>query len=356
MRPLFVLVAAGLVGLLGYLFLWPVPVRPVAWIAPQNLGYIGEFQANDRLAKLEFIELDGRSGPEDADVGPDGLIYLAMHGGEILRIGNDGSVTSFAQTNGRPLGIEFGADGTLFVADAYLGLLAIDRDGRVTLLANETRDGSPIRYANDLDIATDGKIYFSDASTRFGAQENGGTLAASILDLVEHSANARVLKYDPSSKTTTVFAEGLTFANGVVVNEANDALLVVETGEYRVWHFPLDGSQGKVILANIPGFPDNLNHASDGTFWLGVVSPRNAIMDRLSGSPFLRRVVMRLPESIKPKPTRYGFILRFDDKGNVVESLQDPTGDFALTTGAVTLPDGGIAVTSLTEPRLGLLK
>lgn len=342
--------------LVAYLALWPVSVRPVSWEAPENAGYTGDFAQNSRLAALELIELDGRTGPEDADIGPDGLIYVATHGGEILRIGKDGTVTSFAQTQGRPLGIEFAADGTLYVADAYRGLLAINNMGEVTLLSNEAEDGSPVLYADDVDIAADGSVYFSDASTRFGAKANGGTLPASVLDLVEHSANGRILRYDPASGTTSVFADGLNFANGVAVNEASDAVFVVETGAYRVWRFPLDGGAGQIILSNLPGFPDNINNATDGTFWVGLVSPRNAIMDKLSDSPFLRRVIMRLPDRMKPAPTRYGFILRIDADGNVLETLQDPTGNYALTTGAVTLPDGRIAVTSLTEPVLGLLK
>ena len=349
------LLCTALVLLLVYLVAWPVAVRPVAWEAPANPGYTGAFAPNERLAALELVGLNGRLGPEDADVGPDRLIYAATHDGEILRIGADGTATPFAQTQGRPLGIEFAPDGTLYVADAYRGLLAIDRGGKVTLLTNQTEDGSPILYANDVDIAADGAVYVSDASTRFGAKANGGTLAASILDLVEHSANARVLKYDPASGKTTVFAKGLTFANGVAINEASDAIFVAETGMYRVWRFPLDGGPGKVVLENLPGFPDNINSASDGTFWIGLVSPRSAIMDSLSGYPFLRRVAMRLPEMMKPAPSRYGFVLRMSGDGKVVETLQDPAGRYALTTGAVTLPNGRIAVTSLTEPHLGLL-
>lgn len=345
-----------IVCLIAYLALWPVSVRPVAWEAPENAGYTAGFTQNDRLTTLELIGLDGRIGPEDADIGPDGLIYVATHDGEILRIGKDGTITSFAQTQGRPLGLEFSADGTLYVADAYRGLLAIDRTGQVSLLTDQAEDGSPVLYADDVDVAADGVIYFSDASTRFSAQENGGTLSASVLDLVEHSANGRILKYDPISGKTTVFAGGLDFANGVAVNEANDAVFVVETGAYRVWRFPMDGSLGHVILENLPGFPDNINNAADGTFWVGLVSPRNAIMDQLSGSPFLRRVIMRLPDAMKPAPTRYGFILRMDARGRVLETLQDPTGNYALTTGAITLPDGRIAVTSLTEPSLALLE
>jgi len=354
-KILFKFLGAMIVCLAAYLVLWPVPVQPVAWEAPENPGYTEVFTENDRLAALDLMDLDGRIGPEDADIGPDGLIYVATHDGEILRLGKDGTVTVFAQTQGRPLGIEFAADGTLYVADAYRGLLAVDLMGQVTLLTDKTADGSPVLYADDVDIAADGSVYFSDASTRFGAEANGGTLSASVLDLVEHSANGRILKFDPATGQTTVFADGLNFANGVAVNEASDAVFVVETGAYRIWRFPTDGSPGKVVLDNLPGFPDNLNPASDGTFWVGLVSPRNSIMDKLSGNTFLRRVVMRLPDAMKPAPTRYGFILRMDTEGRVLETLQDPKGAYALTTGAVTLPDGRIVVTSLTEPRLGLL-
>lgn len=348
--------AAGGVAVLIYLVAWPVSVAPVAWSAPDNPGYTGVFEANERLSQLSFVDLDGRTGPEDAAVGPDGLIYMTSHGGEILRVGADGVVEPFARTGGRPLGLQFGADGTLFVADAYLGLLSVDGAGGVTLLADETEDGSPILYANNVDIAPDGAVYFTDASTRFGAKENGGTLAASVLDLVEHSDNGRVLRYDPVSAKVSVFASGLTFPNGVAVDAPGAAVFVAETGAYRVWRFPLDGGPGEVVLSELPGFPDNLNAGPGGTFWLGLVSPRNAIMDRLSGVQFLRRVIMRLPEAMKPAPTRYGFILRFDAQGTVVETLQDPNGAFALTTGALTMPDGRIVVMSLTEPRLGVLR
>lgn len=348
-------IGAATLLLLLYLAFWPVSVQPKSWHASNNTGYTGDFIANDKLANLTMVDLDTRVGPEDADVGPDGMIYVASHAGEILKIGPDNSVKVFAQTHGRPLGIEFDQNGTLFVADAYRGLLSINRDGDVTLLANRTDDGSPILYADDLVVTSDGVVYFSDASTRFGAQAAGGTLAASVLDLVEHSANGRVLKYYPATMQTTVFADGLTFANGVAVNEAEDAIFVVETGDYRVWRFPMNGSPGEVILDNLPGFPDNINNAEDGTFWIGLVSPRNEIMDNLSDKPFMRREIMRLPDALKPAPTRYGFILKMDEGGAVIETLQDPSGTYALTTGAVNLSDGRVVVTSLTEPRLGIL-
>lgn len=354
MNTLLRLSAALVVALAAYLTLWPVAVQPVAWQAPEDPGYTGAYAPNTRLAALQRIDIGADTGPEDAALGPDGLIYVATHEGNILRLPPEGPAELFAATGGRPLGIEFGPDGTLYIADGYLGLLAAAPDGTVTTLASETTDGSAILYADDLDIGPDGAVYFSDASTRFSAREHG-TLPASVLDLIEHSANGRVLKYDPTTGQTTTFAEGLTFANGVAVDAASGSLLVVETGTYSVWRYPLAGGPGEVILGPLPGFPDNINPGPDGSYWLGLISPRNALMDGLSGNPFLRRMIVRLPDALKPAPTRYGFVIRMDGAGRVLETLQDPAGTYALTTGAITLPDGRIVVSSLGEPDLAIL-
>ena len=355
MRSVLGLWAIIAVVCVGYMALWPVPVTPKAWDAPENPGYTGVFAPNARLQRLEFLDLAGRSGPEDVAIGPDGMVYVATHDGEIMRLPQSGGKAQvFAQTGGRPLGIEFGPDGMLYVADAYRGLVSVDPDGGVVLLADHAA-GVPILYADDVDVGVDGMVYFTDASTRFGAEASGGTLPASVLDLIEHSDNGRVLKYDPTTRKTTVFADGLSFPNGVAVGP-DGAVYVVETGDYAVWRFPADGGPGQVILSNLPGFPDNINKGPDGTFWVGLVSPRNAIMDKLSGNPGLRRAVLRLPESMKPAPTRYGFVLRMDAQGKVLETLQDPSGAYALTTGAVTAQDGSVFVSSLTETRLGVLR
>lgn len=360
MKTLFGALFALLLITAGYLLLWPVPIDPVAWNAPKNEGYVGDFAPNERLATPKLVALGGHSGPEDATLGADGQLYVATHDGAIVKVDlGSGSAEEFARTGGRPLGMEFGSDGRLYVSDAYQGLMAVESDGKTVLLSDQTSDGSPILYADDLDIARSGLVYFSDASTKFGARDIGGTYEASLLDLMEHGPNGRILKYDPTTGQTDIVLDGLSFANGVALAEDDSFLLISETGTYSVLKLWLEGDKAGTVeplIENLPGFPDNLNRAGDGSFWLGLVSPRSRIVDALSDKPFLRKVIQRLPAAIRPQAQRYGFVARIDGDGAILETIQGPQGFYALTTGATPGPNGELVITSLTEPRLGYLE
>lgn len=247
---------AGLVGLcIAYLLFWPVPIEPQSWNPPRNEGYVGVFAPNSALDDLTRVSLNGDYGAEDAAFGPDGLLYMSSHSGNILRYAPETQeVEVFAQTGGRPLGIEFGTNGDLIVADAYRGLLQITNDGVSTVLTNKTDDGSPILFADDLDIAADGTVYFSDASTRFGAKKWGGPLPASLLETIENGLSGRVLAYSPETQSTIVVLEGLAFANGVALTQDEKSLLVVETGAYSIKKLSLDSSEPpETIVENLPG-------------------------------------------------------------------------------------------------------
>lgn len=357
-RPLIrsIITAVGL-GIF-YLMAWPIPVDPVAWQAPENPGYTGVFEANTALKSLDRIDIGPHHGPEDVAIGPDGSLFVAVEGGKIIRVDPAGGWEIYAETGGRPLGIEMDIGGNLLIADAYMGLVRITAQRQFQILADITSDGAPIRYANNLDITPDGSIYFSDASTKFGAQERGGTLAASLLDIMEHGGHGRLLKFDPVARTAVVVQDGFNFANGVAVDPGGQFVLVAETSAYRIQRVWIDGPKKgttETLIDNLPGFPDNLNRAPDGTFWVGLVSPRSDVLDSMSGRPFIRRVVQRLPPFMRPKEQHYGFVVRFDRDGQILETLQNPDGTYPLTTGAVEGPGGNLFVTSLRAGYLGQL-
>lgn len=331
--------AMGLTGVLaGYLALWPVPIEPVAWTPPPDAGYVGPFARNERLSSIELLSVAPGSGPEDVAIDAEGRLYVATAEGHILKLRAEGTHPEvFADTGGRPLGIDFDAAGRLIVADAYRGLLAVSPDGKVTVLATEC-DGVAIRFADDVDVAADGRIYFSDATTRFGARESGGTHAASLLDLMEHGRTGRLLVHDPRTGATSTVATGFAFANGVAVSPDQRFVLLNETGEYRVWRVFIAGErmgQKEVFLENLPGFPDNVSTGLDGRFWIALVSPRSPPLDSLGPSPLLRKVVQRLPAFMRPRETHYGHVFAVDAAGKVVADLQDPGARQPVNTSVI---------------------
>jgi len=336
-------VVVGLIALLFlYLLFWPVPIDPVSWDAPVDAGLVDPFASNDRLRRAEVFDLGSHAGPEDVAGGPDGLIYAAMADGVIIRLRPDGNrVEVFAETGGRPLGIEFDADGNLFVANAYLGVQKITPDGSVQVLV-DTYDGQRIEYADDLAVAANGKIYFSDASSKFSASKSGGSYEASLLDILEHGGHGRIFEFDPATGNTIVIADGLNFANGVAISDDQQYLLFNETGHYRVWRYWLEGprrGQREVVIENLPGFPDNVNNGLNGRFWIGLVAPRNGLLDELSNKPWLRKVTQRLPAFLRPKAERSSHVIAITGDGQVLMNLQDTAATVPALTGAFETRD-----------------
>jgi sugar lactone lactonase YvrE len=335
-------------ALAAYLFLWPVPVNPMSWDAPAAPGYSGVHAVNNKLAGLQLISLGAEEGPEHVVLARDGKLYAAVASGNILRMDADGTDQQvFANTGGRVLGFDFDAAGHLIAADAVKGFLAISPDRKVTVLTDNV-SGDPIRYADAVVVASNGKVYFSDASGRFGPARWGGTYEAAVLDIIEQSCTGRILEYDPATKATRVVAKGLSFANGVALSRDEQTLFVAETGKYRVWKIAVTAdnldvragtSQATVLLENLPGYPDNLMRGMDGKIWLGFSGPRSPDVDAMAGKPFLRKLTMRLPRMLWPLPKPYGHVIAFSEDGRVLADLQDPGGAYPQTTGLTETAD-----------------
>ncbi|WP_310681147.1 SMP-30/gluconolactonase/LRE family protein [Aliifodinibius sp. S!AR15-10] len=340
-----------------YFSVWPVAIDPVSWEAPSNPGYSGPFETNELLKKMEKLPIGDNHGPEDLAVDSAGHIYASTHEGRIVHLQPDGTEPeNWAETGGRPLGIEFDNNGNLIVADAFLGLLSIAKDGSINELTTAA-EGIPIRYANDVDIAENGLIYFTDSSTKFSALKWGDTYVASLLDIFEHGSHGRLLVYNPADGSTKVLMDGLNFANGIAISRDQSYLLVNETGSYRVlryWLTEPQKGQSEPFLSNLPAFPDNLSTGLDGRFWVALISPRNALLDNLSDNPFLRKVIQRMPAFVRPQAESYGHIIAVDGDGNVVKNMQDPDGGYPKITTVAETKDY-LFTGSLVAPTLGRL-
>jgi len=339
-----------LIAAVGVFLLWPSPLDSVAWEPPEPPALDGRLAPNEVLNEAELLAKGQVNGPEDTEVDDQGRVYAGLDNGAIIRIGSEGQVETFADTGGRPLGMEFDADGNLLVADAWKGLLSVDSGGNIEVLTRES-NGVPFAFTDDLAIADDGSIYFSDASYRFNQLDYR-------LDLMSGRGYGRLLRYDPETDETETLMDGLHFANGVALAEDEAFVLVNETGRYRIQRYWLEGDKAgssEVFAKNLPGFPDNLARDKDGIFWIAVPSRRNAQMDGLHPYPWLKNQVAKLPEWVQPNPEHYGLVLAFDSEGELLGSLHDTDGDTLKMVTSVKPRQGALYFGSLYNDRIGKL-
>jgi len=317
---LLVLLLLGLA--FAYLALTPAPIDPIGWEPGAAPAMTGPLAPNALLAGAELIGLGQIDGPEDIETDAQGRVYAGTNAGTILRVeGNQ--VTRFAETGGRPLGLDFAPDGALIVADAVKGLLAVDPAGQVRPLT-ASAEGGPLGFTDDVAVASDGMIYFSDASTKFGFGDH-------MLDLLEGRPHGRLLQYDPRSQATTVLLRDLYFANGVALARDESFVVVSETWRFRLTRYWLRGPRAgssEVFAADLPGFPDGVAQSGRGTFWVAMFTVRNGAGDFLAPRPFLKKLVANLPRMLWPRAEPYGLVLELDEAGQVLRSLQDPSGAF----------------------------
>ena len=367
---------SALTGVLGvaalaaaWLLLWPVPFKPYAWTPPpdpgtgagspfrptQSLSVEREFASSVIDTKRRDAGSSSDFGPEDVAVRPgEGRLYTGIGDGNILRIDPASGETSFfAHTGGRPLGVAFDAAGdTLFVADAKLGLLAVDRAGGVTVLA-DSAEGEPATFVDNLDVQADGTVWFS-------APSRAHPLAQVGLDVWEGRPTGRLLRYDPGTRTAQVVLDNLFYANGVALAADESFVLVAEFLAYRITRHWLKGERAgthEVFVDGLPGYPDNITRTPAGDFLVGLSLQRVSALDRLRPHPTAVKALYRLPKALAPKPQYPGYLLEFDAQGRLRRFAADerPGITSQVTAGAVigTGPAGDeVVLASLRVPGL----
>lgn len=282
------------------------------------------------LTSIERMGPNQGTGPEGISLDASGRVYAGYLDGRVVRFSEDGRhVEILANTKGRPWGTFAAANGqSVLVADAIKGLLKIE-GGQVLTLATQA-EGVPFRLTDDVVQGPSGKIYFSDASSKFGIDKM-------MSDVFEHGANGRLLQYDPVSKNVTVLMKGLHVANGVTLGPDESYLLVSETLSYRVWRYWLKGAkagQKEVFIDNLPGFPDNISFNGRDGYWLALYAPRDPVLDALMPHPALLKAAYRIPQALQPKAKKVAHVLKLDMNGKVLVDLQDdlPTAYAPITS------------------------
>lgn len=331
--------------------LWPSPVDPVAYTPQKMQDMTGALTPNNLLGNAQLLGRGKIDGPESVALDEHGLIYCGSSEGKIMRILTDGTVETFAETGGRPLGMKFDRHGNLIVCDAYLGLLSIDKKGKITKLATSA-EGTPFKLTDGVDIARSGIIYFTDASDKFDLKDF-------VFDMVEMRPHGRFMSFDPATKKVRVLLRELCFANGVALSMDESFVLVNETYKYRIWRYWLAGPRAgtsDVFIDNLPGFPDNISSNGSGRFYVAFFSMRNPGIDLIHPFPIIKMLLGKIPKVLWARPERYGFVAALDEKGRITGTLQDPSGKHLYGLTSALEHKGFLYLGSLQSDRIGKYK
>jgi len=181
-----------------------------------------------------------------------------------------------------------------------------------------------MKLADDCDILPDGRIIFSEATVRFEMHDW-------YADALESRGNGRLIVYDPKTKSTRTILSNLVFPNGVCTSYDGQSVLFAESWACRINRYYFAGPKtGQVerVIEGLPGYPDNINRASDGTYWLALMGMRTPALDLSLEMPdFRRRMARRVSEDAWLMPNlNTGCVLRFDEQGRILESYWDLGG------------------------------
>jgi sugar lactone lactonase YvrE len=329
----------------------PAPISPVAYAPAAPKELVGVLAPNKLLQNAELLGLGKIDGPEEVVVDSQGRIYAGTLDGKIMMLTLDGKLDVFAETHGRPLGMQFDKNANLIVCDADKGLLSINPLGKITVLVTSA-NGALLNFTDALDISKDGIIYFTDASTQYRQNEY-------LYDLLESKPHGRLLSFNPATGQIKLLLKDLYFANGVALSQQENFVLVNETYRYRIVRYWLKGPKAgthDIFIDNLPGFPDNISSNGKGTFWLALFTVRNDVVDTLHSYPFLKAQMSKLPKALWPKPKPYGLVLALNEQGEITKSLHEPTGKHLNEITSAREQDGYLYLGSLHNDRIGKYK
>jgi ribose transport system permease protein len=300
---------------------------------PTEIGKGGTFEQNDKLRDVTLIGLGRIEAPEDVILDRNDNLYAGSRHGDIIRFfpPDYERMEVFAHIGGQPLGMAFDRADNLYVCVGGMGLYRIAPDGKVEKATDETNrslysvnDDSRLRLADDLDITDNGLVFFSEATVRYEMDEWP-------IDGLEARGNGRIICYDTNTGRTHTVLRGLRFPNGICVASDGQSILFAETWGCSIKRYWFNGPKKGVVesvIDNLPGYPDNINLASDGNYWLAVVGMRSPALDLAWKMPGFRlRMAKRVPgdEWLFPN-INTGCVVKFNEKGEILESYWDLKG------------------------------
>jgi len=338
----------GLLVLLVGLLYAQIPLRidPVAVEWTQNKSTDGPFAYNNDLGDVIQFAKGKIHGPETIVFSPKNELLAFTEYGQISQVHDDGTVTEWAYVGGRPISGVFDQNGDLIVCDVQKGLLKVNAVTKeVTILAaRDDDDKLPINFIDDVDIAPDGKIYFSDATHIPPKKYPNGFMDLGVTSAeegLEGRKTGRLLEYDPTTKKTRTLIKGLSFGNGVAVSKDGDYVLINDTFLKKIRRYWLKGPKKgtyEFFGSVFPAMLDGISKSSRGTYWVaGYTLDQEPGFPFIADKPWLKSFIARLfLEQILKFAKHVGVVFEVDAEGNVLRTLYDLKGEKVWSITSIT--------------------
>jgi len=186
--------------------------------------------------RTEWADANRPGHPADCFIeGPSfdaaGNLYIVdIPFGRIFTIAPDGSWSLAIEYEGWPNGLKISPAGRILVADYMHGIMELDTKAGRMLKVLTSRNSESFRGCNDLHLARNGDIYFTD-------QGQTGL----------HDPSGRVYRLATNGRLDCLIDTGPS-PNGLVLDPNEAVLFVAMTRDNAVWRLPFmrDGSVSKV--------------------------------------------------------------------------------------------------------------
>uniref|UniRef100_A0A1I7XUV7 Str_synth domain-containing protein n=1 Tax=Heterorhabditis bacteriophora TaxID=37862 RepID=A0A1I7XUV7_HETBA len=315
---------------------------------------VGPLEINEKLQNVEYILKDQIVGPESLVIEGDS-IYTTLYDGRIVHI-RDGEIVgevrftkekncgSFESEHrcGRPLGIRRLNKQEMVVADAYLGIFAVDmKTGGFRHLVKSSIpvEGRHMRFLNDIEVLNEDEIIFTDSSYKYDRRHF-------MHIFLEQVPNGRILLHTVSTGKTRVLIDNLYFPNGIQLHPDGQSIVFSECSMARIRKYSFYNNQLTTFAENLPGIPDNIRLSDDGTLWVGLAGVRYSgapsMIDIMGPYALARQILIDVIPShwwitylpyIKP---HHAMVIQLDAEGKILSSLHDTTGKYISDISEVT--------------------
>ena len=238
-----------------------------------------------------------------------------------------------------------------------VGLVYADDAEAPTLAAGST-GGRPLAFCNDLEISEDGeRIYFSEPFSYGHASMGGGTIG----EAVTLANNGRLWRHDLTSGETRLVAEGFNFIDGVLYDlhpgqSREQSVLVSQTASFKLTRFYLKGpkaGRAEIVIDGLPGMADGIDRDEQGNIWTGLIKMRSSASDWIHANPWIKPLLLRLPESMLPVTNATG-VMAFSPDGATIKYFAHYDGPLTSSIASVLPGPDGLYIAAVGPGKQGL--